>query len=135
MQGPLGFPCLVVEPFDGGEGTRPAQRATVRTVGDLPDATLTVLPEAIAVGRGCVAPYARHLPTLLFRPLRAVLSDSTACRRTRGEENEPGIPVSDKQGLSLCGFPSEVEKLCTLDDIPFVNKNLRGYQSGIVSRF
>ncbi len=56
MQGPLGFPCLVVEPFDGGEGTRPAQRATVRTVGDLPDATFTVLPEAIAVGRGCVAP-------------------------------------------------------------------------------
>jgi len=56
MQGPLGFPCLVVEPFDGGDGTRPAQRSTVRTVGDLPDATLTVLPEAIAVGRGCVAP-------------------------------------------------------------------------------
>ena len=56
MQGPLGFPCLVVEPFDGGEGTRPAKRATVRTVGDLPEATVTVLPEAIAVSRGCVAP-------------------------------------------------------------------------------
>ena len=56
MQGPLGLPCLVVEPFDGGEGTRSAQRATVRTVGDLPDATFTVLPEAIAVSRGCVAP-------------------------------------------------------------------------------
>ena len=47
---------FLLEPFDGGEGTRPAQRATVRTVGDLPDATFTVLPEAIAVGRGCVAP-------------------------------------------------------------------------------
>ena len=56
MQGPLGFPCLLVEPFDGGDGTRPAQRATVRTVGDLPEATVTVLPEAIAVGRRCVAP-------------------------------------------------------------------------------
>jgi hypothetical protein len=74
MQGPLGFPCLVVEPFDGGNGTRPAQRATVRTVSDLPDATLTVLPEAIAGSRGCVAPYARHLPTLLSRPIRTVLS-------------------------------------------------------------
>jgi len=72
MQGPLGFPCLVVEPFDGGDGTRPAQRTTVRTVSDLPDATFTVLPEAIAVGRGCGAPYARHLPTLLSHPLRAV---------------------------------------------------------------
>ena len=55
MQGPLGFPCLLVEPFDGGDGTRPAQRSTVRTVGDLPDATFTVLPEAIAVGRRCLA--------------------------------------------------------------------------------
>ena len=56
MQGPLGFPCLVVEPFDGGDGTRPAQRAAVRAVGDLPEATVTVVPEAIAVGRRCVAP-------------------------------------------------------------------------------
>ena len=56
MQGPLGFPCLVVKPFDGSDGTRPTQRATVRTVGDLPEATLAVLPEAIAVSRGCVAP-------------------------------------------------------------------------------
>jgi hypothetical protein len=56
MQGPLGFPCLVVKPFDGSDGTRPTQRATVRTVGDLPEATLTVLPEAIAGSRGCVAP-------------------------------------------------------------------------------
>jgi hypothetical protein len=65
MQGPLGCPCLMVEPFDGGEGTRPAQRATMRMVGDLPDATFTVLSEAIAGGRGWVAPYARHLSTLL----------------------------------------------------------------------
>jgi hypothetical protein len=64
-------------------GTRPAQRSTVRTVGDLPDATSTVLPEAIAGGRGCVAPYARHLATLLSRPLRSVLFDSTACRRQK----------------------------------------------------
>ena len=68
MQGPLGFPCLVVKPFDGSDGTRPTQRATVRTVGDLPDAPSTVLPNAIAGGRGCVAPYASHLSTLLFLP-------------------------------------------------------------------
>ena len=72
MQGPLGFPGLVVEPFDGGEGTRPAQRATVRPVGDLPEATSTVLPEAIAVGGRCVAPSARHLPTLPSHPFGVV---------------------------------------------------------------
>jgi hypothetical protein len=71
MQGPLHCPCLVIEPFDGGDGTRPAERATVRPVGDLPAATATVLPEAIAVGGVCVALSARHLPTLLSRPILA----------------------------------------------------------------
>ena len=81
MQGPLGCPCFVVAPSDGGDGTRPAECATLRPVGDLPAATAAVLPEAIAVGGECVAPSARHLPTLLSRPTPAGLSDSTACRR------------------------------------------------------
>ena len=84
MQGPLGCPCFVVAPSDGGDGTRPAECATLRPVGDLPAATAAVLPEAIAVAEVCMAPSARHLPTLLSRPIPAGLSDFTACRRPPG---------------------------------------------------
>jgi hypothetical protein len=84
MQGPLGCPCFVVAPSDGGDGTRPAECATLRPVGDLPAATAAVLPEAIAVAEVCMAPSARHLPTLLSRPIPAGVSDLTACRRPPG---------------------------------------------------
>ena len=84
MQGPLGCPCFVVAPSDGGDGTRPAECATLRPVCDLPAATAAVLPEAIVVAEVCMAPSARHLPTLLSRPIPAGLSDLTTCRRPPG---------------------------------------------------
>jgi hypothetical protein len=84
MQGSLGYPCFVVAPFDGGDGTRPAERATLRPVGDLPAATAAVLPATIAVAEVCMAPSARHLPTLLSRPIPGGLSDLPTCRRPPG---------------------------------------------------
>jgi hypothetical protein len=88
----------------------------------------------------------RHVTSRLSSPVPYALFCLDSCVRYKGtsprfgmelpgEEKEPGIPLSDTQALSLCGFTAAVGKLCTLDDIPFVNKNLRGYRSSLVFRF
>jgi hypothetical protein len=88
----------------------------------------------------------RHVTSRLSSPVPYALFCLDSCGRYKGtsprfgvelpgEEKEAGIPLSDTQGLSLYGFTAAVGKLCTLDALPFVTKNLRGYQSSIVFRF